>query len=213
MFFKKRKEKKKTVAVFKQTVDRLWTGIHNLDCLIAKIIQKHDVTPDTALFVQRSTDDLISVLLIYKESKLFHVYNEQIINKAIPVMQKLMNQIVQKARNLFSLHNLHELIKEQKAHCKDDSDFDYVVQMANIESEFHQIFNNVLDDYMSMREFILTIRTVVSRDKMAILCGADLYLLYEHNEKLFKQSISHEVRFDKIELKKQIKEKAGVKNE
>lgn len=213
MFFKKRKQKKQTVESFTKTVDVLWNGIHKLDSLLEKIVQRHDVTVDTAVFIQRSVDDLISTCLIYKEHKLFHLYNEPIINKSIPLMQNVIGQIVHKAKGLFSLHNIFEMIKSR---IEDEDDSEVISecrkQADDIEHEFHKLFNSVLDDYISLREAILLIRTVVSRDKMAIICGVDLYLLYEHNESIIKKSISRTVRFDKIEIDK-IKEKVVNQHE
>ena len=94
-----------------------------------------------------------------------------------------------------------------------EDDEEFVEQIRNIGSEFHKLFNSIMEEYVSLREFIVMIRTIVSRDKMAILCGADLYLLYEHNEKLVEKSISRTIRIDQSELDKQIKEKVGVENE
>ena len=140
--------------------------------------------------------------LIYKEHKLFHLYNEPIINKSIPLMQNVIGQIVHKAKGLFSLHNIFEMIKSR---IEDEDDSEVISecrkQADDIEHEFHKLFNSVLDDYISLRETVLMIRTVVSRDKMAIICGVDLYLLYEHNESIIKKSISRTVRFDKIKEK------------
>lgn len=213
MFFKKKRQKKQTVRSFEKTVDVLWNGIHKLDSLIATIVRRHDATVDTAIFVQRSVDDLISTCLIYKEHKLFHLYNEPIINNSIPVMQQLVGQIVNRAKSLFALHNLFEMVRDNAKKTDTEDEEEIVEQISNIESEFHKLFNSIMEEYVSLREFIIMIRTIVSRDKMAILCGVDLYLLYEHNEKLVEKSISRTIRIDQSELDKQIKEKVGAENE
>ena len=212
MFFKKRKKKKQTVESFIKTVDIMWNGIHKLDSLIEKIVRKHDVTIDTAIFIQRSVDDFISVCFVYKEHKLFHVYHEPIINKAVPIIQELTGQIVHKAKGLFSLHNLYEMIKEQIEKQRDDDISEYTEHLRGIEIEFKRLFTNVLDDYVTLRESINMIRTVVSGDKMAIICGVDLLLLYEHNEKVVEKGLKRTIRLDKVELDK-IKEKVGADHE
>lgn len=212
MFFKKRKEKKQTVESFKKTVDIMWNGIHKMDSLIEKIVRKHDATIDTAIFIQRSMEDFVSVCLVYKEHKLFHVYNEAIINKTLPVMREIIGQIVQRAKGLFSLHNLYEMIKEQIEKQPEEDVSEFTEQMLSIQLEFKKLFNSILDNYVMLRESIGMIRTVVSRDKMAIICGVDLFMLYEHNEKIIEKGLKKTIRFDKVELEK-IKEKVGVDHE
>ena len=102
------------------------------------------------------------------------------------------------------------MIKEQIE--KRDDDSEYIEQMQELQKEFQKLFNSILDDYISLRELITMIRTVVSRDKMAIICGVDLMMMYEHNEKVVSKGLKQTIRFDKVELEK-IKEKVGADHE
>ena len=98
---------------FKICVRSLMNGIYRLDKALQQIIDIGDVSHNTALFIMRSSQDLLSLISIYKNTKYFHKYMETQLTSAADAIREAMVPIEAKSKQLIMIKENYEMSKQQ----------------------------------------------------------------------------------------------------
>ena len=202
---------------FKTCVRSLMNGIYRLDKALQQIIDIGDVSHNTALFIIRSSQDLLSLISIYKNTKYFHKYMETQLTSAADAIREGMTLIETKSKRLIMITENYEMSKQQ---LKDGKEGDFLTEDM-IEDVSRKLFEATLlirelifeikTDYRDYRYAVHTLRGLVSNDYIAIISGIDIPLLYEDYETLVHNHMSQEVLFDIDGVRRELASKGGKK--
>ena len=215
MFFSKKKKKQQErdeidIREFQTCVKNLWNGIHALDEKTQIILRNNDVSHDTALFIMRSTEDLLSILSMYKRSKYFHDYMSPSIDSASKLLKTIIFKQEEAARNLLMLHENRKMTKRQlkkgtdEGYVEDDISEDVSAELFKMGLLISEQVFQMRIGYREYRSTLNMLRAVVSMDYIAIISGINIPLLYEDYESLVHNHIKREIHFDTEEIKKEL---------
>lgn len=224
MFFSKKKRMNAMKAAEKQAQDlgefkacvvSLMNGIYRLDKVLQQIIDISDVSHNTALFIMRSSQDLLSLIAIYKNTKYFHKYMETQITSAGDTIREAMIPIEAKSKQLIMIKENYEMSKQQlndgtKGEFLDgDMIEDVSRKLFEASLLIRELIFEIKTDYRDYRYAILTLRGLISNDYIAIISGIDIPLLYEDYETLVHNHMSQEVLFDIDGIRRELTAKGG----
>lgn len=214
MFFSKKKRLQRmkdelALREFRISVTNLMNGIKKLDDCVQKIIKNKDMSHNTALFVMRNTEDLLSVVSIYKHTKYYHEYLDPSINKSMTMLKDMMFDQESNARKLAMLIENFETTKKNaekgfEANIVDAGDLHKInerLYTANLMIE--QLIFQMKMNYRDYRAALAMLRGIVANDHIAILSGIDIPLLYEDYETLVHNHCAkRDILFDAEEIEK-----------
>lgn len=223
MFFSRKKQIKEKhqadqqqLKEFKTCVTTLMDGIHKLDEQIQKMIQRSDVSHDSALFVVRSSEDIFALIAAYKHTKYFHRHMDIPIDASIKTLKKMMMTIEDKCRRLLMIKENRDMTKEQLNEIvghgiiDDDAMTDTSRELFKMGMIISELIFEVKTDYREYRCALTMLRGVISIDYIAIISGIDIPLLYEDYETLVNNQMKQEILYD---IKGMQRELASIKKE
>ena len=217
MFFSKKKRKQQEreeidIKEFQVCVKNLWNGLHALDEKTQIVLKHNDVSHDTALFIMRSTEDLLSILSVYKRSKYFHDYMSPSIDSATKILKSFIFKQEEAARNLVMLHENRKMTKRQlekgveEGYVEEDTDEDVSAELFKMGLMISEQIFQMRIGYREYRSTLNMLRGVISMDYIAIASGINIPLLYEDYESLVHNHIKREIHFDTDEIKRELVE-------
>lgn len=200
---------------FKTCVRSLINGIYRLDKVLQQIIDIGDVSHNTALFIMRSSQDLLSLISIYKDTKYFHKYMELQLTSTADAIRETMALIETKSKRLIMIKENYEMSRQQLKEGTEgeflDGDMIEDVSRKLFEATLliRELVFEIKTDYRDYRYAIHTLRGLISNDYIAIISGIDIPLLYEDYETLVHNHMSQEVLFDIDGIRRELTSKGG----
>lgn len=214
MFFSKKKKKRQkmeqSLKEFKGTVKKLVDGIYRSDELLQKMTDAREYHYNSVALVCRTLQDLTALLLIYKANYFFHPYYEFPINQMIKSISESTDDLESTGRKLAVVAKNFSITKSQLEKI-DPDEFDISDKIHEVKERLlelnligQQCSFNIHNTYLEMRAMLCVIRAIVVHDYIAINSGIDMIEWYDYNERLCRNEISAEIRFDKTEIKKPV---------
>lgn len=205
------------LKTFRNVVKSLMDGIHKFDQYLEKVSHEKAYGYNTISFVERSLQDLVSLVDVYKSNRYFHLYNVFLMNQYLETLNEIFHELEPNARTLdLSIQGinygreLYESIIKQREESElfeNDDEIDEIKsKLESMDLEIKELIIKIHRDILSLRSIILLIREMVARDYIKILSNIDIPHTYQYDEKRVKGEISLEIRYLRNQNKKSNKE-------
>jgi hypothetical protein len=204
---------------FKAAVVSLMNGTHKLDKILQDIIDIGDVSHNTALFIMRTTQDLCSLVSIYKSTKYYHAYMTTQLTSITSQLNEMISKIESKSRDLIMIKENYSMTKQQLKNgaegdlLDEDTVEDVSRKLFEMSLMIRELIFEIKTDYRDYRNALTLLRGMISNDYIAIISGIDIPLLYEDYETLVHNHMSQEVLFDIDTVRRELAPKEEIIHE